>query len=208
MTAWVKGYRSSLAIEHNLIYDVKCWWRLKCTETIYVVHNPTDILTRSLSLYLNQLTVSFSISFCNCYHFRVYLLSSTFYLPCCCYFLWKKTYRITFVRQIHIPFYFFSNHYAVFCYWTELTIFLEWSRAKERWYMVTTLHLLYLEISSSLSFMLPILASYILKWRKYMLMYHEGNQAREKRCIVYRKTHRIKKLFTYLSYQESAKKKG
>lgn len=130
MTAWVKGYRSSLAIEHNLIYDVKCWWRLKCIKTIYVVHNPTDILTRSLSLYLNQLTVSFSISFCNCYHFRVYLLSSTFYLPCCCYFLWKKTYRITFVRQIHIPFYFFSNHYAVFCYWTELTIFLEWYRAK------------------------------------------------------------------------------
>lgn len=65
MTAWVKGYRSSLAIEHNLIYDVKCWWRLKCIKTIYVVHNPTDILSRSLSLYLIQLIVSFSISFCN-----------------------------------------------------------------------------------------------------------------------------------------------
>lgn len=150
MTAWVKGYRSSLAIEHNLIYDVKCWWRLKCIKTIYVVHNPTDILSRSLSLYLIQLIVSFSISFCNsaiifgyifCPLLSVCLVVATSY---------GKNIQDYFCAPNPYSFFFFSNHYAVFCYLCSYMGVLNWAnyfswmiQSKERWYMVSTLHLLF-----------------------------------------------------------------
>lgn len=137
MTAWVKGYRSSLAIEHNLIYDVKCWWRLKCIKTIYVVHNPTDILSRSLSLYLIQLIVSFSISFCTsaiifgyifCPLLSVCLVVATSYgKNIQDYFCAPNPYSFFFSQTIMQC---FAICALTWVFWTELTIFLEWYRAK------------------------------------------------------------------------------
>jgi hypothetical protein len=72
-----------------------------------------------------------------CYHFRVYLLSSTFCLPCCCYFLWEKHTGLLLCAKSIFPFIFSQTIMQCFAicaltwvFWTELTIFLEWYRAK------------------------------------------------------------------------------